>query len=215
MAVCCSSSVCLLRCFTCWLHPSNCSTSPSCPSLSPMASKSPWRPRHSRSNACHHGNINCKSKRGAIIPIKSSQQTVESMTCHRKSNQSVSLISCELVGHPYIEQAYEGNSRVHLCREISINCICTHIYPQDDSSLKASQLIKTHLMCSNLLLQLGGRAPDDVTGHQSFSLFRPAQNERFHTLIFLHLSLCLLTRKRPKPRIHAYILKRQPHTDES
>lgn len=61
-------------------------------------------------------------------------------------------------------------------------------------------LIKTHLVCSNLLLQLGSRAPDDTTGNQSFCLFCPAQNELLHTPIFLHLSLRLITRERPRQK---------------
>lgn len=58
--------------------------------------------------------------------------------------------------------------------------------------LPAVKLIKTYLMCSNLLLQLGCRAPDDITGDQSLSFFCPAQNECFHAPIFLHLPFCLL-----------------------
>lgn len=46
-------------------------------------------------------------------------------------------------------------------------------------------------MSSDLLLQLGCRVPDDVTGNQSFSFFNPAQNELLHALILFHLLLCL------------------------
>lgn len=50
-------------------------------------------------------------------------------------------------------------------------------------------------MCSNLLLQLGHRAPHNTSSDQSLCFFCPAQDEVLQALIFLHLSLCLLTRE--------------------
>lgn len=54
---------------------------------------------------------------------------------------------------------------------------------------------ETHLVGTNLLLQLGRRAPDDVTRDQIFCFFYPGQDESLHAVIFLHKFLCLHKQK--------------------
>ena len=51
-------------------------------------------------------------------------------------------------------------------------------------------------MGSDLLLQLGGGAPDDVAGDQGLGLLGPSHNERPHPLVLLVLPLCLLPGER-------------------
>lgn len=55
-------------------------------------------------------------------------------------------------------------------------------------------------MCSNLLLQLRYGAPHNTSSDQSLCFFCPAQDEILQALIFLHLSLCLLTRETSRER---------------
>lgn len=72
----------------------------------------------------------------------------------------------------------------------------------------ATQVVKTCLMHTNLLLQLRCRAPHNAASDQRLSLLYPGQNKGLHALIFLHLSLCLFQEKN---KGYFFFLKGKPN----